>query len=279
MMTMNSKNKIKVTKKNLWQMFWRSYTTSHSWHYARQQNMSFAYSAIPFIKTLYKNNRDERIKAYKRHLSFYNCAVMFHPLILGVTAGMEEARANAIANGEDFDTDSINSMKVALMGPLAGIGDSVIVGALRVLATGLVAALCMQGNILGPLLFFLMYNLPKLGLRCWGIWDGYKYGTSIFSSKDTSKINTITNAMTTLGLMVIGAMSATLINITTPLKMSAGKDVVTLQKVLDGIFPKLLPILVLFLCFYALRKKINIIVLLLIILIVGTALGALGILG
>lgn len=276
---MSSDKKLKVTKKNLRQMFWRSYTTSHAWHYARQQNMSFGYSAIPFIKTLYAYNKEERIKAYKRHLEFYNCAVIFHPLILGVTAGMEEARANDLAEGKPFDTDSINSMKVALMGPLAGIGDSVIVGALRVLATGLVAALCTQGNILGPILFFLIYNAPKLWLRIWGIWDGYKYGADIFSSNDTSRINKITDAMTTLGLMVIGGMSATLINLKTPIKFSAGKDVVILQKMLDGIFPKLLPILVLFLCFWLLRKKVNVTVLLLGILVVGTVLGFFGILG
>lgn len=241
--------------------------------------MSFAYSAIPFIKTLYKHNKEERIKAYQRHLAFYNCAVMFHPLILGVTAGMEEARANALKEGKSFDTDSINSMKVALMGPLAGIGDSVIVGALRVLATGLVAALCTQGNLLGPILFFIIYNAPKLWLRIWGIWDGYKYGANIFSSNDTSKINRITDAMMTLGLMVIGGMSATLINITTPIKFSAGKDVEVLQKMLDGIFPKLLPLGVLFLCFWLLRKKVNVTVLLLGLLIVGTLLGYFGILG
>ncbi|MCT3586042.1 PTS system mannose/fructose/sorbose family transporter subunit IID [Lactobacillus amylovorus] len=275
---MSSNTKLKITKKNLRQMFWRSYTTSHAWHYARQQNMSFEYSAIPFIKTLYANNKEERIKAYQRHLKFYNCAVMFHPLILGVTSGMEEARANALANGKDFNTDSIDSMKVALMGPLAGIGDSVIVGALRILATGLVAALCTQGNILGPILFFLIYNIPKLALRIWGIWDGYKYGSDIFSSNNTAKINQITSDMSTLGLMVIGAMSATLINVTTPIKFNAGKEVEVLQKMLDGIFPKLLPIAVLGICFLLLRKKVNVIVLLIGILIVGIFLGYFGIL-
>lgn len=80
-------------------------------------------------------------------------------MILGVSAAMEENNAN----DPNFDTESINNVKVSLMGPLAGIGDSFIWGTLRIIATGVGLSLATQGNILGPILFLLVFNLPGSG--------------------------------------------------------------------------------------------------------------------
>ena len=125
-----SSNEKKLTQKELNSIFWRTFTTSHAWHFERQQHMAFAFAMIPTIKKLY-DNREDRIAAYKRHLEFYNCQTTMQPLIAGISAAMEEENAN----NEEFDTSSISSMKVALMGPLAGIGDSLIAGTLRIIAT------------------------------------------------------------------------------------------------------------------------------------------------
>ena len=115
MMTMNSRKTLE--KKQLKSLFWRSFTTSHAWHYERQQHMSFEFAMIPVINKLYDKEED-RIDAYKRHMEFYNCQTAMQPFICGVAAAMEEENAN----NEEFDTSSISAMKVALMGPLAGIG-------------------------------------------------------------------------------------------------------------------------------------------------------------
>ena len=130
-MTMNSRKTLE--KKQLKSLFWRSFTTSHAWHYERQQHMAFEFAMIPVINKLYDKEED-RIDAYKRHMEFYNCQTAMQPFICGVAAAMEEENAN----NEEFDTSSISAMKVALMGPLAGIGDSLIGGTLRVIATGIV---------------------------------------------------------------------------------------------------------------------------------------------
>lgn len=157
-MTMNSRKTLE--KKQLKSLFWRSFTTSHAWHYERQQHMSFEFAMIPVINKLYDKEED-RIDAYKRHMEFYNCQTAMQPFICGVAAAMEEENAN----NEEFDTSSISAMKVALMGSLAGIGDSLIGGTLRVIATGIVAGLCMSGSLLGPILFLLIYNIPTILLR------------------------------------------------------------------------------------------------------------------
>ena len=90
-------------------------------------------------------------------------------LILGISTAMEEE--NAL--DENFDTSSINSVKAGLMGPLAGIGDSFMWGTLRIIATGIGTSLAMNGNILGPILFFLLFNIPHVILRYICMMGGY----------------------------------------------------------------------------------------------------------
>ena len=101
-MTMNSRKTLE--KKQLKSLFWRSFTTSHAWHYERQQHMSFEFAMIPVINKLYDKEED-RIDAYKRHMEFYNCQTAMQPFICGVAAAMEEENAN----NEEFDTSSISA--------------------------------------------------------------------------------------------------------------------------------------------------------------------------
>lgn len=274
---MNSKNETtnSITKKELMQGFWRSFTTSHSWNYERQQHMAFTYSMIPFINKVYSNKQD-RSEAYTRHLEFYNCQTTMQPIIVGILAAMEEENAR----NKNFDTTSISSMKVALMGPLAGIGDSLIGSTLRILATGIVTALCTSGNILGPILFLLIYNIPTIALRYFGINKAYELGASFVSKISNSKImDKITFATSVVGLMVIGAMVALLVNMTTPLAIGLGDSKVMLQETLDGIFPKLLPLLFTGAIYKLVSKKINVLYILLGILVFGVVLSILGIIG
>ena len=111
----------KLTKKELNQVFWRSFGMEWDWNYERQMNMAYCYCMLPVIKKLYSNKEDQ-IAAMQRHLEFFNTTPQLSTLILGISAAMEESNAN----DSNFDTESINSVKVSLMGPLAGIGDSII---------------------------------------------------------------------------------------------------------------------------------------------------------
>ena len=146
MTTSNDTSSNKITKRDLKSVFFRSLTMEYSWNYERQQHMGYCFSMLPIIRRVYKN-KDDQVAAAKRHMEFFNTTPYVSTLILGISAAMEEANANE----EDFDESSINSVKAALMSPLAGIGDSLFWGTLRVIATGLGVSLAMQGNILGPL--------------------------------------------------------------------------------------------------------------------------------
>lgn len=272
-MTTNSENKI--TKKELKSIFWRSFTTSHAWHFERQQHMAFEFTMIPVINKLYEKKED-RIEAYKRHLEFYNCQATMQPFISSVAAAMEEENAN----NPEFDTSSISAMKVSLMGPLAGIGDSLIAGTLRIIATGIAAGLCLSGSLLGPLLFLLIYNVPTIALRYFGVKFGYGLGNKLISQlSEGDLMNKLTMSMSIVGLMVIGAMVASTVSVTTPIAFNISGSAFSLQETLDTIFPRLLPMVVT-LGLYRLNKKhVNVLMQIIGIMVLAVVLGVLGIIG
>src|SRR5699024_5635280 len=130
------------------------------------------------------------------------------------------------ANNPEFDTSSINAMKVALMGPLAGIGDSLIFGTLRLIATGIAASFCKNGNPFGPILFLLVYNIPTITLRTLGVKYGYSLGNDFITKISNSGImNKLMISMGIVGLMVIGSMVASTVTMTTPITLGFGKEI------------------------------------------------------
>ena len=139
----NAENGGVITKKDLVRMFWRSLPMEFSWHYERQMHMGFEFMIGPALKKIYKDDPEGLKEALHRNLEFFNCTAHVSPFIGGITLAMEEInRAN-----DDFDASSINAVKAALMGPLSGIGDSLILGTLRVLAVGIGGTLLYAGQI------------------------------------------------------------------------------------------------------------------------------------
>ena len=159
----------KLTKKDIRGMFWRSLPMEFSWHYERQMHMGFTFMLAKILQKLYGDDKEKLAAALQRHMEFFNCTPALSSFIGGIIASMEEKNAN----NEAFDTSSINTIKSALMGPLSGIGDSIILGTLRILAVGIGTSLAMQGNILGPILFLLVFNVPNYLLHYLGAVKGY----------------------------------------------------------------------------------------------------------
>ena len=129
----------KITKKDLKKVFWRSIPMEHSWNYERMDNVGYAWALYPVLKKLYPDEKD-LAKAMKRHLTLYNMTPYICTFPMGISVAMEEANAEQ----EDFDTESIGSVKTAMMGPLSGIGDAFFWGTLRVIATSIGCALAMK---------------------------------------------------------------------------------------------------------------------------------------
>lgn len=274
---MNSKHEYNgvITKKDLTKVFLRSITMEHTWNYERMMNDGYMYSMLPALRKIYPD-KDEFLKACKRHLEFFNTTPHIITLPLGISVAMEEQRANNI---ETFDTASISSVKTAIMGPLAGIGDSFFWGTLRILATGVGTSLALQGNILGPILFLLIFNVPAYVLRYILVFSGYKFGTNFITTAEESGVmNLISKVAAILGLTVAGSMTAEMVSFSIPISFGTGETATTVQNVIDGIVPGLLPLLLTGLVYYLLNKKVKpltIMFVMMIICVIGAYFGVL----
>lgn len=267
----------KLTKKDLNRVAIRSLGMEWDWNYERQMNMAFCYSMLPIIKKLYPN-KDDQTEAMQRHLEFFNTTPHMSTLILGITAAMEEQNAT----DPEFETESINNVKVSLMGPLAGIGDSFIWGTLRIIATGVGVSLAAQGNILGPILFLLLFNIPAQGLRFYLMHAGYKLGSGFLAKvQESGLMEVLTYGASVLGLMVIGGMTAENVGINVPLVIGSGETATTLGDICNTIMPGLLPLAFTLLMYWLVSKKnvktTTLLVALVVVGLVGSFFGILGV--
>jgi fructoselysine and glucoselysine-specific PTS system IID component len=246
-----------------------------SWNYERQMNMGYLFGMAPIINNLYKDPEDieKKKEAYKRHMLFFNCTPQTASFIMGLTASMEE---KYYQNPKEMEPDAINGIKTSLMGPLSGIGDSFFQGTVRILAFGLGVSLAKQGSILGPILAMIISFFPSYLITYYGGKIGYntgnKYLTRLTQGGLMDKVLYVTNIV---GLMVIGAMIASLVDLSTPIAYGKQFD---LQDTLDDIVPKLIPLLVTFFMFWLIKKKVKTGWLLAISIVGGIVLSVLGIL-
>lgn len=156
-MNRQNNHKKKLTKSDLLNMFIRSNFQQASFNFERIHALGFCFDMIPAIKRLYTNKEDQ-VAALKRHLLFFNVTPACAGPVLGVTTAIEETKAN----GANIEDGTINSIKIGLMGPLCGVGDPVMWGTLRPITAALGASLALTGNILGPVIFFLVFNAIRL---------------------------------------------------------------------------------------------------------------------
>lgn len=268
----------KEEKKEVNTLFVRQLTVMAELTYVRLQGPGFGWSLMPLLRKIYKDDDEKYYAALERNVMYFNTNPAFVPFIQGIVYSME--KENAETPMEDIDT-SVNGIKVGLMGSLAGLGDSFFTGTLRVIAAGVGMSLAQKGNILGPILFFLIYHIPFYLVRYYGGVVGYKLGASFISeAQESGLLQSITKGCGMLGLMMIGAM--TYLNVPFGLSVEttmAGQEFV-LQDVFDQIMPGLLPLGLVWLCIYLLKNKnVSVNKLLIGILVVSVILGGLGIAG
>lgn len=256
-MTMSS-NTIsnKLTRKELKQIFIRSCQLDISWDYERQQHIAYAYAMTPVIRKLYpgEENKEKRIEALKRGLEFMAITPQLSTLLMGINAAMEEENSN----NDEFDGNAINAVKTSLMGPLAGIGDSLIPGTLRIIAAGIAISFAAEGNILGPILYLLIFNIPAFIIRYYGLQFGYNFGSSFIEKIAQSGImNQVSYYAGIVGLMVIGGMICQQIWLDVPITVGSGDFAQPLTYYLDQIMPHLIQLGLFGIMYWILGKKVK----------------------
>lgn len=264
----------KVDDRDLRQLFWRSFLLQSAFNYERMQSLGFTWSLMPLIKKLYKTKEDQAA-ALKRHLTFFNTHPWNVGAILGMVASLEERKSK---EPEAVDEEGIQAIKGGLMGPLAGIGDSLFFGALRPVVAGLAVTLALTGNGLAPLIFLVIVNIVHFWIRWEGVKQGYRLGDQFLQKLESYQVHRWMEAATMLGLMVVGALVATWLNVTTPLTYTMQDASVSIQEMLDGILPKALPLLATWLVFKYIRKGVSATTVMLAMVAVGLVGGYFGIL-
>ena len=242
-----------INARDLRRVFWRSFQMEFSWNYERQMNLAFVYALIPVLKKLYPQ-KAELAAALKRHLVFFNTTPHIVTLLLGITTAMEEKNSQQ----QEMDGTAIDNVKASLMGPLAGLGDSFFWGTLRLIATGIGTSLALQGNILGPILFLLVFNVPHILVRWLFTRWGYVLGTGVLHRVQKSgMMESLTYGASIIGLMVVGAMAASMINITIPVSFGAGEAKTEVQEIINNIMPGLLPLISFGIVYWLLGRKVK----------------------
>lgn len=261
-------------------IFWRSMWLMFCTSYTKQQGTTFGWTMIPYLEDIYGKETDAFYEAMSRHQDFFNTTPGMSPFIFSLVISMEQERKAAMDAGREFDDSSIEALKVALMGPFAGIGDSVYSGALRIIATGIGLGFAQIGSWMGPVLFALIYNIPNVLIRYFGAEYGLKLGsTYIANALSSGALKVFTKGFAVLGLIMTGAMTAQYVSFKTTFVADFGGAAFNLQGVLDQIMPGLLPLAITMGSFFYLRKKNKPVTVLLVMFAAAVVLTVLGICG
>ncbi|MDR7812482.1 PTS system mannose/fructose/sorbose family transporter subunit IID [Lacrimispora sp.] len=224
-------------------------------NFERMMGLAFCHVLEPILKKLYKNDSAEYKKSLQRHMQFFNTEPQLGALIPGITIAMEEARAM----GEDVSEELIVNTKNALMGPFAGIGDSMLIGTYSPILLSIAMSMCISdGNPVGPLFFCAVWLTSVVGLQWYLFHKGYDMGIGAANLFFTNRslADKITTGLTMMGLIVIGGVAATTVKANVIYQFVSGEMSLSLQEqIFDKIMPGILPLLLTLAVWYLMDKK------------------------
>jgi mannose/fructose/N-acetylgalactosamine-specific phosphotransferase system component IID len=261
----------RVLNRSFWRFFW---SFQISWNYERMQALGFCWAIIPVLRYLHRNDLDFA-EAMQRHLSFFNTSpVVGGPFILGSTIAMEEGGSAASADG----------VKVAMMGPLAGIGDAVTYVVYNSIIFTLGANWALQGKVIGPIFVAIFVLVPYFLIRRWQFNFGYQQGKALISRLASGALERVNEGAIILAMIVFGGFIPSIVKIFITLsyhgKATVGGKAAPAQFVqtqLDTILPFLIPVALTALIYFLLKKfNLNPIWAIVIVFAIGLTLGGLG---
>lgn len=245
-----------ISKKVLNQMVWRSLFLQGSFNYNRMQACGWLYSILPGLKSIHRNKHD-LAKSMTHNMEFFNTHPFLVTFVMGIVLSLEQKKV---------DIQTIRSIRVATMSSLTGIGDAIFFFTLIPIASGIGATLALSGNFMGPIIFFIIFNVVHLFLRFSLMHWSYAAGTRAID-KITSHSKHFMHSVSILGVLVIGSLIASYVHVPLSEELMIGGT--TVQFILDSIMPKLLPITLTFMLFTLTKKNISVLMNLLILIIIG----------
>lgn len=230
----------------------RSYFLQNGFNYSNYQGLGYGLVLYPAFKKIYGEDTDRLVKELEQNSEFYNTNPNFLPFVTSLHLAMAD---------EGADYEDIRGIKMALMGPLAGIGDSLSQFCIAPLFSTIFSSLAMSGVAAAPLLFLAAMNGVLISIKFAVAAQGRKVGTAIID-KLSSELSTISETASMIGVTVISGLVATYVKMNVGISFAAGvaeegvkQSTVNIQSMLDGIAPALLPVLYTALMYWLIKKK------------------------
>ena len=255
-----------LDKGTLNKMVWRSCFLQASFNYERMQAAGWLYAIIPGLKKIH-TNKEDLAASMEHNLEFFNTHPFLVTFVMGIVLSLEQQKA---------DIPTIRAVRVAAMGPLGGIGDAIFWLTLVPITAGITANMALQGSVMGPILFLLIFNIVQFFVRWYLMHWSYELGTKAVSVL-TANAKEFTHAASILGIMVVGALTCNYGATSIRIQHVNGDAIINVQGILDGILPMLVPLALTLLVYFLIKKfnftAVKCIVTLLIVGIVGCAFG------
>ena len=273
--TVDKKNLLTSKEVNRAWLLWL-FNNQACYNYERMMGIGFLHAMTPAFRKLYKDNKDLRIEAMQRHTSFFNCEPCLGSSIVGLVLAMEEQKAL----GAELDNDAITSIKTGLMGPLSGIGDTLIQGVILPLLIAFAVDFAKGGNWVIPLVFSLVMAIIVFGISRFGFLLGYRKGSdAILSMLENGVIKRLISAASIMGCMVLGALVVNFVTMKCGISIPQAEGSFSMQEQLfDAILPSMLPLLLTLGCHKLLKAGKSSVLVMLVIIAIGVIGGLTGIL-
>jgi PTS system N-acetylgalactosamine-specific IID component len=240
----NLKPAANLDKKTLNKMVWRSLNLQGSFNYERMQAAGWLYGILPGLLAIHGEDTEDLKTSMAHNLEFFNTHPFLVTFVMGIVLSLEQQKA---------DIATIRAVRVAAMGPLGGIGDAIFWFTLVPIAAGICSNMAIEGNVMGPIMFLLIFNIVQFAVRFFLMHWSYNLGTKAITLL-TANAKEFTRAASLLGVFIVGALTSnyggTALNANLALENGT-----TIQSILDGVLPKLIPLTLTLGLFFLMKKK------------------------
>ena len=256
-----------LDKATLNKMVWRSLNLQGSFNYERMQANGWLYGILPGLLAIHGEDTDDLKLSMAHNLEFFNTHPFLVTFVMGIILSLEQQKA---------DINTIRAVRVAAMGPLGGIGDAIFWFTLVPIAAGICSNMAIQGNIMGPVMFLLIFNIVQFAVRFFLMHWSYNLGTKAIELL-TANAKEFTRAASLLGVFIVGALTSNYGGTTVNMVIENGESPIVVQSILDGVLPKMIPLGLTLGLYFLMKKKgwtpVKCIAALLILGLVGALIG------
>ena len=263
-------SKYKLTKEDFKQINKRSlFGFQLGWNYERMQGSGYLYTILPQLRKIYGDDTPELKTMMKTHAQFFNTSNFLNTIVTGIDLAIEEEQ------GIDSQ-ETVTGLKTGLMGSFAAIGDSIFGALLPTIFGALAANMAIDGNPFGAFLWMIV-NFGVMFFRWQQLEFAYKEGVDLVTNMQ-HQLAAITNAATMLGVFMVGALVATMVDVEIAWSPTIAGVAIEVQNNIDMILPRLIPAAIVGAIYWLLGKeRMTSTRAIVIVLVVSIALSALGV--